>query len=124
MFVMKSMTGEGTARELINVLSVSLSIPTNCLLAAMQDGASVNNVAMRTLSVIYPYVFDVRCVSHTLDLVGGKFIFPVLVSFIVSWIALFSHSHKAKAMWKQHTGRSMASYNKTRWWSSWEVMHQ
>ena len=52
MFVVKSMMGEGTARELISVLPVSLSIPPNHLLAAMRDGASVNNVAMRTLSVI------------------------------------------------------------------------
>ena len=49
---------------------------------------------------------------------------PVLASFIQLWIALFSHSHKVKEMWKQQTGRLMASYSKTRWWSRWEVMHQ
>jgi len=67
----------------------------------MRGGASINNVAMCALSVIYPYVLDVHCVSHTLDLVGGKLDIPVLVSFIQLWITLFSHSHKAKAVWKQ-----------------------
>ena len=79
MFLMKSLTGEETARELINVLSVSLSIPPQ-LLAAMRDGASVNGVVMRTVSIIYPNVLDMRCISHTLNLVGGKFVMPVLRS--------------------------------------------
>ena len=55
---------------------------------------------------------------------GGKFDIPVLASFIQLRITLFSHSHKAKATWKQQTGRSMASFSKTRWWSRWEVLHQ
>ena len=124
MFLAKNMTGEETARESINVLSVSLSIPPHLLLAAMRDRASVNNVAMRTISVVYPNVLDVGCISHTIDLVGSKFSTPVLNSFVSLWISLFSHSHKAKALWKQQTGRAMATFSKTRWWSRWEVMHQ
>lgn len=41
-----------------------------------------------------------------------------------SWISLFSHSTKAKVAWKTQTGKAMASYSTTRWWSKWEVMHQ
>ena len=81
MFLMKSLTNEETARELISVLSVSFSIPPH-LLAAMRDGASVNNVAMRTVSIVYPQVLDIGCASHTLDLVGGKFKTPVLSSLV------------------------------------------
>ena len=44
--------------------------------------------------------------------------------FSTLWISLFSHSPKAKAEWKQQTGKSMASYSKSRWWSRWEVLHQ
>ena len=90
----------------------------------MRDEASVNNVAMRTVSIVYPQVLDIGCVSHTLDLVGGRFKTPVLSSFVSLWISLFSHSLKTKALWKEQTGKSMASFSKTRWWSRWEVMHQ
>ena len=37
---------------------------------------------------------------------------------------LFSHSPKAKLLWKEQTGRSVTSYSATRWWSRWEVYHQ
>ena len=124
MFLMKSLTGEEIARELINVLSVLCSIPPHLLFAAMRDGASVNSVAMRTVSIVYPSVLDIGCVSHTLDLVGGRFKTPVLSSFVSLWISLFSHSPKTKALWKEQTGKSMASFSKTRWWSRWEVMYQ
>lgn len=84
----------------------------------MRDGASVNGVAMGVIKIVYPHVMDVRCFSHTLDLVGGKFKTP---SFCSYWISLFSHSPKTKMLWKNHTGKSVASYGKTRWWSK---LHQ
>ena len=63
----KSVTGEELARELISVLSVTYSITSNSLLAAMRDEASVNNVAIQTLKIVYPLVIDIRCFSHTND---------------------------------------------------------
>ena len=53
-FLVKSMNGEEIARELINILSVTLGIQSHLVLAAMRDRASVNNLAMRTVKVIYP----------------------------------------------------------------------
>ena len=50
----KSLTGGEIARELIHVLSSTYSICPNQLLAARQDRASVNKVAMRTVKVVYP----------------------------------------------------------------------
>ena len=44
--VVKSLTGEELARELISVLSVNYGIATQHLLAAMKDCASVNEVAV------------------------------------------------------------------------------
>ena len=67
--LVKSMSGEEIVRELINVLSVTLSIRSHLLLATMRDRASVNNLAMRTVKVIYPSILDIGCFSHTLDLV-------------------------------------------------------
>ena len=61
------MTGEEIAREIINVLSVKLSVEPHLLLATMRDRASVNNLAMRTINVIYPNMLDIGCFSHALD---------------------------------------------------------
>ena len=51
MLVAKSMTGKEVACQLIAALSNELSIPANLVVAFMRDRASVNNVAMRTVSV-------------------------------------------------------------------------
>ena len=42
----------------------------------MRDRAAVNNVAMRTLAVVYSKLLDVRCFSHTIDRVGQHFKIP------------------------------------------------
>lgn len=122
-FLTKSMSGEEVARELINILSVMLGVESRLLLAAMRDRASVNNAAMRVVSIVYPNVLDVGCFSHTLDIVGEKFKTPVLSQFCIMWLSHFSHSPKTKALWKEQTGKAMASYSKTRWWSRWELLH-
>ena len=123
-FLLKSVTGEELARELISILSVTLGVESHMLLGVMHDRASVNSAAMRTVRVMYPHVLDIGCISHTLDLVGGKFKCPSLHLFFTLWISLFSHSPKVRALWKEETGRAMSSYSQTRWWSRWEVMHQ
>ena len=82
--VAKCMTGTELARELISVLSVNYSVPPNTLLAAMRDRASVDNVALRTLKVVYPFVEDVGCFSHTINLAGEHFKVPTLSEFVSS----------------------------------------
>ena len=77
----KSLTGEELARELIHVLSVNYSIRPEQLIASMRDRASVNNVAMKTLSVVYPNLLDVGCFAHTLDRVGDNFQVPHILEF-------------------------------------------
>ena len=72
----KSMTGEEVAREILTVLSTELGIAASHVIAAMRDRASVNNVAMRTVAIMYPSVMDIGCFSHTLDLVGSHFQLP------------------------------------------------
>ena len=77
---------------------------------------------MQTLKVMYPFVIDVGCFSHTLDLVGEKFCTPTLDKFFKGWINLFSRSTKTKLAWKNKTGLPTPSYSTTRWWSKWEVL--
>ena len=123
-FLAKSMTGEEVVRQLISTLSVTYGIESSFILAAMRDGASVNGVAMDVVKIVYPKIMDVRCFSHTLDLVGDKFKTPLLASFCSYWISLFAHSPKSKILWKNQTGKSVSSHSKTQWWSKWEILHQ
>ena len=122
--LVKSMTGEEIARELINTLSAQYSIGSDLLVAAMHDSAACNMVALRTLTVVFPKLVDVGCFSHTLDLVRGNFTTPHLSSFMVWWISLFSHSPKSMFLWKEKTGQAYHGYSSTRWWSKFEVMKQ
>ena len=90
----------------------------------MTGQPACNVVALRTLKVVYPMLVDVGCFSHTLDLVGEKFCIPLLSSFTIWWVSLFSHSPKSKLLWKERTGRSFEGYSATKWWSKFEVMKQ
>ena len=124
MLVAKSMTGEEVAHQLIAALSTELSIQANHVVAFMRDRASVNNVAMRTVSVLYNSMIDIGCFSHTLDHVGENMNTPILNEFTKHWISLFSHSPKVRLAWRSRTGFSSPSYCATRWWSRFEVIHQ
>lgn len=94
----KSMSGEEIARELISVLSTSYSIDSSKVIACMRDGAAANGVAVRTLSILYPKLMDIKCFSHTLDRVGEHFEIPILSEFVSLWISMFSHSPMAKVV--------------------------
>ena len=61
----KSLSGEELARELLTVLSTELGIGGIHLLAAMHDRTSVNGVAMRTLSIMYPDIMDIAMMLFT-----------------------------------------------------------
>ena len=124
MLLEKSMSGEEVAGQIITVLLTELGIPSNLLVAAMRDHASVNSVAMRTVSVVYNRVMDVGCFSHTLDHEGERMKTTVLDDFSKAWIGLFSHSPKSRLIWRQLTGLSPPSYSPTRWWSRFEVLYQ
>ena len=70
MLLAKSTTGEEVARQLVTALSTEQSIAPDRIVAAMRDQASVNDVAMRTVSVIFSRMMDMPCFSHTIDHVG------------------------------------------------------
>ena len=124
MLLAKSVNGEELAREIISILSTQLQIHHHLLVASMRDCASVNNVAMQTVRVLYSKVFDIGCFLHTIDHVGEKFNTPILKEFTSAWISLFSRSPKNKLAWKSQTDQAVRTYPDTRWWSCWEVMKQ
>ena len=100
------------------------SIPPSSLLAAARDRASVNNVAIRHLKILYPNLVDIGCFSHTLDHVGEKMATPNLEKFMKSWVSLFAHSARSRNAFKATTGQFPKSYSETRWWSKYETMVQ
>ena len=120
----KSVNGDELAREILTILSTQLGVSSGKLLACMRDGASVNEKAMNTLSIMYPHVMNIVCFSHSLDLVGTKFVTPKLDKFMKHWFGIFQHSSRAKLLWQELTGRSLKSFSATRWWSKWECQQQ
>ena len=123
MLLAKSMTGEEVASQLISSISTELGIGGERVVAMMYDRASVNSVAMRTISVLYNNFLDVGFFSHTLDLVGKNMKTPILGKFFKSWVQIFSHSPKSRLIWRTQTGSSVPSYSPTRWWSRFEVIN-
>ena len=61
----KTITGEEIAQQIIVILSTEFGISSNFIVAAMRDRASVNDLAMRTIKIVYNELLDVGCFSHT-----------------------------------------------------------
>ena len=107
LLVTKSMTREEVARKLTGTISGNL-------LATMRNKCTLNSVAMK---VVYPHVLDVGCFCHTPKSTGKKFKTPTLEEFTKLWISLFTHSHKARIVWKSTTGTLIHTCSDTLWWS-------
>ena len=120
----KSLTGEELAGEVIDILSNSMQIQRQHVVAVVRDGASVNGAAMRIVKAVFPKLLDITCFSHAIDLVGSYFELPVLDQFMQWWVNLFARSAAAKLCWKERTGIAMKTYSPTRWWSKRECMMQ
>ena len=119
----KSMNAEELAQRLIQCLAVAYGIQPNQLLAAMRDGASVNEAGLRQVMFFFPNILKVICSSHTIDNVGKHYKFSVLDTFSRSWNTMFSLSPAARLLWKTKTGTAMKLHSKTRWWSKWKVVN-
>lgn len=97
------MTGEEIARQLIGVLSIGYGIASDHLLAAMRDRASVNNVAMRTVQIVYLHTGCCMFFTH----VEEWFKTPILTDFVSNLVKHFSHCPKAILLWKEQTGKAI-----------------
>ena len=74
MLLAKRLTGEIVACLLVESLSTEFAIASDLIIAAMHDRASVNSVAICTVSVVCNRTFDVGCLSHTIDHVGERLV--------------------------------------------------
>ena len=91
----KTMTGEEIVQQIIVLLSTEFGISSTLIVVAMHDRASVNDVAMRTIEVVYNELLDVGCFPHTMNHVGERMNTPILHDFCNAWIALFSRSPRS-----------------------------
>lgn len=92
----KSMSGEEVARELISFLSTMFGLHSEQVLGSMRDRASVSNVAISTMKIVFSFLLDVGCFSHTLNHVGETFAVTHLSEFISSRIILFTTALRQK----------------------------
>ena len=104
------------AQCLIQALAVDFAIQPGCLLAAMKDGASVNQAALQHVRFFSLQLLDVTCFSHTMDNVGKHIEFRVIANFAQYWVSMFSHSAAARLAWKARTSTAMRTCSPTRWW--------
>ena len=72
----KSVKGDEFAQVLNECLSVDYGVRADSLIAAMRDGASVNQAALNRIHFIFPKTFNVVCFSYNLDNVGNHFVIP------------------------------------------------
>ena len=86
----KTMTGEEIVEQIVVILSTEFGIFSNLIVAAIGDRASVNDVTMRTIKVVYNELLDVGCFSYTLNHVGERMNTRILHDFCNAWIILFS----------------------------------
>ena len=55
----------------------------------MRDRAASNNVAVDFRKVVFPHMVDIRCISHTLNIVSDNIHTPHLSDFMLSWLSLY-----------------------------------
>ena len=81
----------------------------NHLLAAMRDGASVNEAGLRQVMFFFPNILNVICVSHTIDNVGKHFEFSVLDTFSRCWNTMFFSQSSCSAVVEDKNWHSNAT---------------
>lgn len=94
MLLAVSMTGEEITCELIVVLSTGLGIGPDNFIVAMRDRVG----SCENCEGPVPQCFGSRMFFLHIDNAGCYFCTPVLDEFISSWLALFSHSPKARLL--------------------------
>lgn len=97
---------------------------TESLVSTMHDRALVNDVAMCTVSNLYPNILDTGYFSHVTDHVGEKFLTPVLDDFVAAWVQMLAHSPESHLVWQTRVARGVKSLSNTRWWFRWEEINQ
>ena len=119
----KSLSGEESSRN--SNCSLNSAWYSQCnLLAIIGDHASVNNIAVSSIAILYPSAIDIGYFSHTLCHVRENFKVRTLAKFMKHLERITKHSHKAHLLWREITGKGLRTYSPTRWWSLWKCQQQ
>jgi len=123
-FLEKSLAGQQIANVLVTNILDRAERKSGCVVAFAHDRASANEVAMETLSVVFPKAADIPCMSHTFDNVGKKLVCPILDEFMGLWVNLSNRSNAGRKLFYSHFKESMKRLSNVRWWSGFEQREQ
>lgn len=88
------------------------------------DRGGANKPCIRALLRYCPKMTQIWCIPHTLNRVGVKVKFPVLVDFQAKWNAVFKHSGGAQNLFSEVMKQSWVRKSKVKWWTSFEQCEQ
>ena len=109
-----SVNGDELVRIIIKVLHRKLDVPQSQLLAAMRDRAPVNTKTIGKVSILYPGMLDVGCISYFLNRVAVKSVTPVFDTIHVSMKCDLHYQYESKMRleepnYKSHAGLQLHS---------------
>lgn len=123
-FLKYSTNANDLSRVVVNSISTRLRVPNNRVVAFGHDRAAVNGCAYRQISFLYPIAEDLGCWSHTIDNAGDAMKIPAVKAFLTPWRLLIGQSQRSRMIFKSLVGKYPVSTSETRWWSSFEQIHQ
>lgn len=120
----KAVTGEELSGHVDNVVTAKFALDRTNVLCMGTDRASVNGAAYNVLKPHYPKAINVGCFSHTISSAGDKVQLPALQEFLSHWNNLIGRSGHARLLFVQHTGVQPKRSSETRWFATFEILHQ
>lgn len=88
------------------------------------DRGGPNKPCVRTLEKVCTKMVHSWCIPHTLNRVGLKVSFPVLVDFQKHWNAVFKKSSAAQHIFWSICKQSWRRKSKVKWWTSFDQLEQ
>ena len=117
-----SVNGDELVRIIIKVLHRKLDVPQSQLLAAMRDRAPVNTKTIGKVSILYPGMLDVGCISYFLNRVAVKSVTPVFDTIHVGMECDLHYQYESKSgrtALQESCRATKYQLVSIRWWSLW-----
>ena len=113
----EALDGTDLGHFLVSLLFAQYQVKPKEVIGCIRDSCGTNAKAERTIAHLFPNMFSVLCVSHTLSHCGEHVQLPILDEFMMHWIGLVKHHPGAKREWKALVGGKMVAFSKIRWCS-------
>lgn len=114
------------ASVITRVICSELAIAPDMVVSMARDSVSINGTTCRLLATVpFSNAENFLCISHTLNNVGIRLVFDVLVSFMTPWLELVGGRHPhagARSLWRSAVSpQSVPGFSLTRWYSKAEI---